>query len=108
MRASNLLIGSTTLVVVAAAFVGLLGHRKIHAIGQRGPLRIVFEGSAGGLHKGGSVNFDGVQVGEIMSLKLDSPRRIVVDTMVDNSAPLRKDTVVGWNSRGSPAWRRFR
>jgi phospholipid/cholesterol/gamma-HCH transport system substrate-binding protein len=100
MRASNLLIGSTTLAVIAAAFVGLLGYRKIHAIRQQGPLRIVFEGSAGGLHKGGSVNFDGVQVGEILSLKLDSPRRIVVETMVDNSAPLRKDTVVGVEFQG--------
>jgi phospholipid/cholesterol/gamma-HCH transport system substrate-binding protein len=100
MRASNLLIGSTTLAVIAAAFIGLLGYRKVHAIRQQGPLRIVFAGSADGLHPGGSVNFDGVQVGEIVSLKLDSPRRIVVLAMVDNSAPLRKDTLVGVEFQG--------
>ena len=100
MKASNLMIGTTTLAVIAAAFIGLLGFRKIHGMQQRGPLRIVFEGSASGLHKGGSVNFDGVQVGEVVSLKLDSPRKIVAMVMVDNSAPIRKDTVVGLEAQG--------
>jgi phospholipid/cholesterol/gamma-HCH transport system substrate-binding protein len=99
-RASNLVIGSTTLAVIAAAFVGLLGYRKIHSIQQQGPLRVVFEGSASGLRKGGSVNFDGVQVGEIKSLKLDNPRKVVAFVMVDNSAPIRKDTVVGLEFQG--------
>jgi phospholipid/cholesterol/gamma-HCH transport system substrate-binding protein len=99
-RASNLMIGTTTLAVIAAAFVGLLGFRKIHSIQQRGPLRIVFEGSASGLHNGGGVNFDGVQVGEILSLKLDNPRKVVAFTMVDNTAPIRKDTVVGLEFQG--------
>ena len=99
-RASNLMIGTTTLAAITAAFVGLLGFRKIHSVQQQGPLRIVFEGSASGLHKGGSVNFDGVQVGEIKSLKLDNPRKIVAFAMVDNSAPIRKDTIVGLEFQG--------
>jgi phospholipid/cholesterol/gamma-HCH transport system substrate-binding protein len=99
-RASNLMIGSTTLAVIAAAFIGLLGYRKIHSIQQRGPLRIVFEGSASGLHNGGNVNFDGVQVGEILSLTLDNPRKIVALVRVDNDAPIRKDTVVGLEFQG--------
>jgi phospholipid/cholesterol/gamma-HCH transport system substrate-binding protein len=99
-RASNLMIGTTTLAIIAAAFIGLLGFRKIHSIAQRGPLRIVFEGSASGLHNGGNVNFDGVQVGEILSLKLDDPRKIVAYVMIDNSAPIRKDTIVGLEFQG--------
>ena len=99
-QASNLMIGSTTLTVIAVAFIGFLGFRKIHSIQQRGPLRIVFEGSASGLNKGGSVNFDGVQVGEILSLKLDNPRKVVALVTVDNSAPIRKDTVVGLEFQG--------
>jgi phospholipid/cholesterol/gamma-HCH transport system substrate-binding protein len=99
-RASNLMIGTTTLAVIAAAFVGLLGFRKIHSIQQQGPLRIVFDGSVSGLHKGGNVNFDGVQIGEILSLKLESPRKIVVLARVDNGAPIRKDTIVGVESQG--------
>jgi phospholipid/cholesterol/gamma-HCH transport system substrate-binding protein len=100
VRASNLMIGSTTLAVIAAAFIGFLGIRKIHTLQQRGPLRIVFAGSASGLHKGGNVNFDGVQVGEIVSLTLESPRKIVALVTVDNNAPIRKDTIVGLEAQG--------
>src|SRR6202051_1495863 len=99
-RASNLMIGTTTLAVIAAAFVGMLAIQKIRAVRQQGPLRIVFEGSASGLHKSGSVNFDGVQIGEIKSLTLDNPRKIVAFVMVDNSAPIRKDTIVGLEFQG--------
>jgi phospholipid/cholesterol/gamma-HCH transport system substrate-binding protein len=99
-RASNLVIGSSTVALLAAALVGFLGFQKIHRTQQRGPLRIVFEGSASGLNKGGSVNFDGVQVGEVLSLKLDNPRKVVAFAMVENSAPIRKDTIVGLEFQG--------
>jgi phospholipid/cholesterol/gamma-HCH transport system substrate-binding protein len=100
MRASNLMIGTTTLAVIAAAFVGLLAVQKQRSAQQRSPLRIVFDGSASGLRRGGAVNFDGIQAGEIVSIKLESPRKIVVQTMLDNSAPIRKDTVVGIEFQG--------
>jgi phospholipid/cholesterol/gamma-HCH transport system substrate-binding protein len=99
-RATNLMIGTSAVVAIAVALVAFLGFRKIHSVQQRGPLRIVFEGSASGLLKGGNVNFDGVQVGEVMSLKLESPRKIVALVMLDNSAPVRKDTVVGLEFQG--------
>jgi len=94
------MIGSATLAVIAAAFAGFLAFQKIHGIRQQTPLRIVFEGSATGLRKGGSVNFDGIQIGQIKSLKLDNPRKVVALAMVDNSAPIRKDTVVGLEFQG--------
>jgi phospholipid/cholesterol/gamma-HCH transport system substrate-binding protein len=100
MRAGNLIIGSATLAAIAVAFGGVLAFQKHHAVQQRGPLRIIFEGSASGLHQGGSVNFDGVQVGEVISLKLENPRRIVALTRVENSAPIRNDTVVGLEFQG--------
>ena len=99
-RASNLMIGSTTLAVIAVAFIGLLGIRKIRSVQAQGPLRIVFDGSASGLSKGGNVNFDGVQIGEIKSLKLDNPRKVVALVSVDRNAPIRKDTVVGLEFQG--------
>jgi phospholipid/cholesterol/gamma-HCH transport system substrate-binding protein len=99
-RASNLFIGTVTLAAIAVAFAGLLEFRKIRAGRQLGPLRIVFEGSAAGLLKGGPVNFDGVQIGEVRSIKLDGPRKIVALTMVDHRAPIRKDTAVGLEAQG--------
>src|SRR5436305_683963 len=82
MAKSNFTIGATAVATIAVAFVGLLAFQKIHALRQQNPLRIVFEGSASGLRKGGGVNFDGVQIGEIKSLKLDNPRKIVAFVMV--------------------------
>jgi phospholipid/cholesterol/gamma-HCH transport system substrate-binding protein len=99
-RSNNLMIGSTALAAVALAFAGFLGFQKVRGIQQRAPLRIIFEGSASGLHQGGNVNFAGVQVGEILSLKLDNPRKIVALVRLDKIAPIRKDTVVGLQFQG--------
>lgn len=99
-RASNLIIGFTALTVAAAAVLCMLGFQKINGMRQQAPLRIVFEGSASGLRKGGNVNFAGVQIGTIKSLKLDNPRKVVALAMVDSSAPIRKDTVVGLEFQG--------
>jgi phospholipid/cholesterol/gamma-HCH transport system substrate-binding protein len=100
MRLTNLLIGTTTVAVIAAAFIGMLSVQKLRSAHQRGPLRIVFDGSASGLRKGGTVNFDGVPAGEIVSIKLESPHRIVGLVMLDNTVPIRKDTVVGIEYQG--------
>jgi phospholipid/cholesterol/gamma-HCH transport system substrate-binding protein len=99
-RASNLMIGSLTLAVIAGSLSGMLGYRKFVSTKQRIPLRVIFEGSASGLHKGGSVNFGGIRVGEVVSLKLDNPRRVVALAMIDNSAPIRKDTLAGLEFQG--------
>ena len=101
MRSTNLVIGTTTLAILAAGFFGLLGVRKYRAVSQESRMRIVFEGgSASGLRRGGSVNFDGVQVGEVLSLRLDTPRKVVAEVRVDRSAPIRKDTVAGLEFQG--------
>jgi phospholipid/cholesterol/gamma-HCH transport system substrate-binding protein len=39
-------------------------------------------------------------VGEVVSVKLDNPRRVVALAMVENNAPLRKDTLVGLEFQG--------
>jgi len=100
MRATNLVIGTTTLAVLAAGLIGMLVVQKVRAIRNQSPIRIVFDGSASGLRKGGAVNFDGVPAGQILSVKLENPRKIVVMAMLDNSAPIRKDTVVGIEFQG--------
>ena len=100
MRATNLVIGTTTLAVIGAAFAGMLIYQKVHAVRNQGPLRIVFNGSASGLRRGGTVIFDGVPAGEIKSIKLESPTKIVAQVLIDNSAPIRKDTTVGIEFEG--------
>ncbi|WP_375413497.1 MlaD family protein [uncultured Bradyrhizobium sp.] len=99
-RMTNLMIGSLTLVLIASGFGAVLGYQKFAGAKQRIPLRVIFEGSASGLRKGGSVNFGGIRVGEVVSLKLDNPRRVVALAMIDNSAPVRKDTLAGLEFQG--------
>jgi phospholipid/cholesterol/gamma-HCH transport system substrate-binding protein len=99
-RASNLMIGTLTLALIAGSFGAFLGYQKLAGIKQRTPFRVIFEGSASGLRKGGSVNFAGVRVGEVVSLKLDHPRRVIALTMIDGNTPVRKDTQVGLEFQG--------
>src|ERR1700747_1099659 len=99
-RANYVLIGSFTLAVIAAALGFVLWFQSLHTTKARGPLRIIFEGPAAGLRNGGSVNFNGIRVGEVLSVKLDNPRRVVALAMVENSAPIRKDTLVGLEFQG--------
>ncbi len=99
-RANFVLIGAFTLAVIAAAFGFVLWFQSLHTVKQRSPLRIVFEGPAAGLRNGGSVNFNGIRVGEVISVRLDNPRRVVALAMVENNAPIRKDTLVGLEFQG--------
>ncbi|MCK1385924.1 MlaD family protein [Bradyrhizobium sp. 21] len=100
-RASNLVIGTATLTAIAVAFGGLLGVQKWRTTQSRSQLRVVFEGgSASGLRRGGPVNFDGIPAGQILSIKLDNPRKVVALVSLDNTAPIRKDTVAGIEFQG--------
>jgi phospholipid/cholesterol/gamma-HCH transport system substrate-binding protein len=99
-RANFVLIGTFTLAVIAAAFGFVLWFQSLHTTKTRSPLRIIFEGPASGLRNGGSVNFNGIRVGEVVSVKLDNPRRVVALAMVANDAPIRKDTLVGLEFQG--------
>jgi len=99
-RANYVLIGAFTLAVIAAAFGFVLWFQSLHTTKQRSPLRVVFEGPASGLRNGGSVNFNGIRIGEVISVKLDNPRRVIALAMIENNAPIRKDTHVGLEFQG--------
>lgn len=99
-KANYVLIGAFTLAVVAAAFGFVFWFQNLGAAAQRIPLRIVFEGAASGLRTGGNVNFNGIKIGEVTSIKLDDPKRVIVIAAVDKNAPIRKDSLVGLEFAG--------
>ena len=94
-RATNLMIGTLALAYRRRVVRRLARLPQVAGIKQQVPFRVVFEGSASGLRKGGSVNFAGIRVGEVVSLKLDNPRRVVALTRSTASTPVRKDTAGG-------------
>ena len=75
-------------------------YQKLAGRNQQIPFRVIFEGSASGLRNGGSVNFAGIRVGQVVSLKLDNPRRVIALMMIDGNTPVRKDTQVGLEFQG--------
>src|SRR6478736_10220806 len=99
-RASNLMIGTLTLALIGGSLGAWLGYQKLAVAKQKTAFRVIFEGSASGLRKGGSVNFAGIRVGEVVSLKLDHPRRVVALAMIDSNTPVRRDTQVGLEFQG--------
>ena len=94
------MIGTIALAIVGASFAGVIGYQRFARTKQLVPFHVVFEGSASGLRRGSSVNFAGVRVGEVRSLKLDHPRRVVALALVDSGTPLRADTQVGLEFQG--------
>jgi phospholipid/cholesterol/gamma-HCH transport system substrate-binding protein len=84
-RANYVLIGSFTLAVIAAAFGFVLWFQSLHTTKLRSPM---------------NVNFNGIRIGEVTSVKLDNPRRVVARAMIENNAPVRKDTFVGLEFQG--------
>ena len=99
-QANYVLIGSFTLAVIAAAFGFVLWFQSLHTTKLRSPMNVIFEGPAAGLRNGASVNFNGIRIGEVTSVKLDNPRRVVARAMIENNAPVRKDTFVGLEFQG--------
>jgi len=99
-RSRNLMIGTIALAVVGAALGGTVAYQRFARVKQLVPFHVVFEGSASGLRRGSSVNFSGVRVGEVRTLKLDHPRRVVALALVDPTTPLRADTQVGLEFQG--------
>jgi phospholipid/cholesterol/gamma-HCH transport system substrate-binding protein len=99
-RVSNVMIGTLALAVIAGSLGAFTTYQKLAGRNQLIPIRVIFEGSASGLRKGGSVNFAGIRVGQVVSLTLDNPRRVVALAMIDGNTPVRRDTQVGLEFQG--------
>ncbi|MBX9930230.1 MAG: MCE family protein [Methylobacterium sp.] len=93
-RANYALIGAFTLAVIVAGFGFVLWLQGGSRSQARESVRIVFSGSVGGLSKGSTVTFNGIKVGEVMSVRLlpQDPRRVIAVAEVERTTPLRADT----------------
>jgi hypothetical protein len=96
-RANYVLIGLFALAVTVGAFVFVYWFSRAGEVGDRATYRIVFDGAVSGLRIGGAVFFNGIKVGEVSDLKLNSqnPRQVLAAITVDKSVPIRADAKVG-------------
>lgn len=93
-RAHHVLIGLFTVLVVGAALMFTLWLGKSDADRQFETYDIVFQEAVSGLSKGGTVEFNGIRIGDVVSLRLDpeDARRVIARVRVDSTAPVRTDT----------------
>ena len=93
-RAHHVLIGFFTLLVVGAALMFALWLGKTDSDKQFRAYDVVFQEAVTGLSKGSTVEFNGIKIGDVSSLRLDpqDPRRVFARVRVDAEAPVRSDT----------------
>lgn len=93
-RAHHILIGLFTVIVIGAALLFGLWLGKAGSDKQFSFYDIVFNEAVSGLSQGSAVQFNGIRIGEVTSLKIDprDPRRVLARIRVDSQAPIRADT----------------
>ena len=93
-RAHYILIGSFVMFVVALAFWFVL--RVTSTQGNFDTYRIIFEERVTGLSNGSIVRYNGIQVGEVESLRLDpdDPSNVIAEVRVAEDTPVTTDTTV--------------
>ncbi|HUH48932.1 MAG TPA: MlaD family protein, partial [Mycoplana sp.] len=86
--------GFFTLLVIAAAFGFVYWMSQYGRSGEMAPLAIRIPGSANGLSVGSPVRFNGIPVGTVRNLAIDSddPRYSVALTEVSTEAPVKQST----------------
>jgi phospholipid/cholesterol/gamma-HCH transport system substrate-binding protein len=93
-RAHHVLIGLFTVIVVGAALMFALWLAKVDSDRQFESYDIIFEEAVSGLSKGSTVEFNGIKIGDVVSLRLDpqDAHRVIARVRVDSQAPVRSDT----------------
>lgn len=93
-RAHHVLIGLFTLLTVAAALLFALWMSQVAGQQDYQPYRILFERSVSGLSVGSTVQYNGIEVGDVTELTLDptDPRQVVARIRVEEDTPIKTDT----------------
>jgi phospholipid/cholesterol/gamma-HCH transport system substrate-binding protein len=101
-RANYLLIGIFSLAVIFGAFGFVWWFQRAGDASSRSVYEVVYDGSVSGLRTGAAVNFNGIRVGEVYRLDLDSsdPRRVIAQIGVSGNTPVRSDTRAGLEYQG--------
>lgn len=101
-RAHHLWIGSLTLIILAAVIGFTLWLSKSSHDKEYDLYDIVFAEAVSGLNKGGIVEFNGIRIGEVISLRFDEQdaKKVIARVRVDHAAPVRSDTEAKLMSSG--------
>ncbi|RLU09914.1 ABC transporter permease [Pseudomonas prosekii] len=93
-RAHHVLIGLFTVLVVAGALLFGLWLAKSSVDTEFKDYEIVFNEAVSGLSKGSAVQYSGIKVGDVVTLRLDpnDPRRVLARIRLGGETPIKEDT----------------
>jgi phospholipid/cholesterol/gamma-HCH transport system substrate-binding protein len=93
-RAHHVLIGLFTVIVVAGALLFGLWLAKSSVDTAFKDYDVVFNEAVSGLSKGSAVQYSGIRVGDVVSLRLDpkDPRRVLARIRLGGDTPIKEDT----------------
>lgn len=93
-RAHHVLIGLVTVLVVAGAMLFGLWLAKSSVDSTFKDYEVVFNEAVTGLSKGSAVQYSGIKVGDVISLRLDpnDPRRVLAQIRLSAETPIKQDT----------------
>ncbi|MDN6858514.1 MlaD family protein [Pseudomonas sp. CAN2814] len=93
-RAHHVLIGLFTLVVSIGALLFALWLAQSSNDQKYKIYDVIFNEAVTGLSEGGTVQYSGIRVGDVVSLRLDpnDPRKVRARIRVYDSTPIREDT----------------
>jgi phospholipid/cholesterol/gamma-HCH transport system substrate-binding protein len=101
-KANYIITGAFTLAVIVGAFAFMFWFQQHSGGGARSTYRVEFVGSVAGLQPGAAVDFNGIRVGEVSGLSLDTrdPQKVLATISIDPAVPVRSDTKVGLSFQG--------
>jgi phospholipid/cholesterol/gamma-HCH transport system substrate-binding protein len=101
-RAPYALIGFFVLAAIGAVFGFVYWLNNTGGLGERTVYRVRFENTVSGLLTGAAVLFNGIRVGEVTQLQLDTdnPRQVMATIAVVAGTPVRGDTKAGLEYQG--------
>lgn len=93
-RAHHVLIGLFTLIVSIGALLFALWLAQSSNDKQYKLYDVIFSEAVTGLSEGGTVQYSGIRVGDVVSLRLDpdDPRKVRARIRVFDTTPIREDT----------------
>ncbi|MDR7023904.1 MlaD family protein [Pseudomonas peli] len=93
-RAHHVLIGLFTVLMVAAALGFALWLSKASSDQETQDFDVIFNEAVSGLSAGSAVQYSGIKVGDVISLRLDpnDPRKVRAHIRVNANTPIKQDT----------------
>ncbi len=98
--ARYILVGAFALAAIVFGFIFVYWLNNTSSIGERDFYQIRFLGPVSGLQNGAAVQLNGIHVGEVTGLRLNSDNQVVATIGIIKGMPLHADTSVSVDFQG--------